>query len=440
MEGSEDEEEMSYIGQQNDQPDRQQDNQHDNQLQYSFEDQFKQLYELTPDPKRKEFLDDLFSFMTKRGTPVNRIPIMAKQVLDLFELYKLVVHHGGLVEVINKKIWREITKGLNLPSSITSAAFTLRSQYMKYLYPFECDRENLSTPEELQQAIDGNRREGRRLSNGQYVDVALSLAAGGSGISGNSIVGNNGSMGNGGHTNGGPAKGHPSNGGHTAHIKTETGGSGSGSAFSGGFLFNGGPSNGGPSNGRPTNSGLPYLGMTVTQPLSLVKRNSTATPSGASSSEEDSVPIHSLSRNPMLALASAQAIASAQAVALNLEPKRAMNGRQIDPNRDLHNNNHQNGAGSFKVNGSTVRHASSLSPSPSPSPSPPSSSSSSTSHNQGIDRNIPEVERILINAGMPAMHVKIDTNEGRDSTDSSLRVNMEINNMTYSGVLFPRMN
>ena len=62
------------------------------------------------------------------GTPVNRIPIMAKQVLDLYELYRLVVSKGGLVEVINKKLWREITKGLNLPSSITSAAFTLRTQ------------------------------------------------------------------------------------------------------------------------------------------------------------------------------------------------------------------------------------------------------------------------------------------------------------------------
>ena len=30
---------------------------------YSF-----QLYELSPDPKRKEFLDDLFNFMQKRGT------------------------------------------------------------------------------------------------------------------------------------------------------------------------------------------------------------------------------------------------------------------------------------------------------------------------------------------------------------------------------------
>ena len=129
---------------------------------YTFEEQFKQLYELSDDPKRKEFLDDLFQFMADRNQPVNRIPIMAKQVLDLYELYNLVVERGGLVEVINKKIWREITKGLSLPSSITSAAFTLRTQYMKYLYPYECAKRNFSRQEELQQAIDGNRREGRR--------------------------------------------------------------------------------------------------------------------------------------------------------------------------------------------------------------------------------------------------------------------------------------
>lgn len=137
---------------------------------WTFEEQFKQafsqLYELSDDPKRKEFLDDLFQFMQKRGTPVNRIPIMAKQTLDLYELFRLVVSKGGLVEVINKKLWREITKGLNLPSSITSAAFTLRTQYMKYLYPYECEKLKLSTPQELQAAIDGNRREGRRSSYG----------------------------------------------------------------------------------------------------------------------------------------------------------------------------------------------------------------------------------------------------------------------------------
>ncbi|CAN9512687.1 unnamed protein product [Ophioblennius macclurei] len=91
---------------------------------------------------------------------------MAKQVLDLYMLYKLVTEKGGLVEVINKKIWREITKGLNLPTSITSAAFTLRTQYMKYLYPYECEKRGLSSPSELQAAIDSNRREGRRQSYG----------------------------------------------------------------------------------------------------------------------------------------------------------------------------------------------------------------------------------------------------------------------------------
>ncbi|KAG7198141.1 hypothetical protein KM043_005560 [Ampulex compressa] len=132
----------------------------------------EELYEINDDPKRKEFLDDLFSYMQKRGSPINRLPIMAKSVLDLYELYNLVIARGGLVDVINKKLWQEIIKGLHLPSSITSAAFTLRTQYMKYLYPYECEKRRLSTPAELQAAIDGNRREGRRSSYGAYAGGA----------------------------------------------------------------------------------------------------------------------------------------------------------------------------------------------------------------------------------------------------------------------------
>ncbi|VDM42748.1 unnamed protein product [Toxocara canis] len=103
---------------------------------------------------------------------------MAKQVLDLYELYRLVVQHGGLVEIINKKLWREITKGLNLPSSITSAAFTLRTQYQKFLYDYECEREGLSSPADLQQAIDGNRREGRRNTSNtsNFAQIGYSIA------------------------------------------------------------------------------------------------------------------------------------------------------------------------------------------------------------------------------------------------------------------------
>ncbi|XP_075824198.1 AT-rich interactive domain-containing protein 3C isoform X1 [Microtus pennsylvanicus] len=142
---------------------------------WTYEEQFKQLYELDADPKRKEFLDDLFSFMQKRGTPVNRVPIMAKQVLDLYALFRLVTAKGGLVEVINRKVWREVTRGLSLPTTITSAAFTLRTQYMKYLYPYECETRALSSPGELQAAIDSNRREGRRQA---YTAVPLFSLAG----------------------------------------------------------------------------------------------------------------------------------------------------------------------------------------------------------------------------------------------------------------------
>ncbi|KAI3413957.1 hypothetical protein GPALN_011427 [Globodera pallida] len=130
---------------------------------WSYEEQFKQLYELSPtDLRRKEWLDDWLEFMRRIGKPVTRIPIMAKQVLDLYELYRLVVHHGGLVEVITKKLWREIAKGLSLPTSITSAAFTLRTQYEKYLFDFECERHHFSTLADLRSAIDANKREGGR--------------------------------------------------------------------------------------------------------------------------------------------------------------------------------------------------------------------------------------------------------------------------------------
>uniref|UniRef100_A0A3P9MAD6 AT-rich interactive domain-containing protein 3 n=1 Tax=Oryzias latipes TaxID=8090 RepID=A0A3P9MAD6_ORYLA len=52
---------------------------------------------------------------------------------------------------------------------INYAAFTLRTQYMKYLYPYECEKRGLSSPAELQAAIDSNRREGRRQSYGSVI-------------------------------------------------------------------------------------------------------------------------------------------------------------------------------------------------------------------------------------------------------------------------------
>ena len=38
-------------------------------------------------------------FIAALGTPITRVPIMAKQPLDLYKLYQHVVAKGGLLEV-----------------------------------------------------------------------------------------------------------------------------------------------------------------------------------------------------------------------------------------------------------------------------------------------------------------------------------------------------
>ena len=44
-------------------------------------------------------------------------------------------------------------------------------RYTKYLYPFECTKKSFSNPTELQSAIEGNKREGRRGSYGAYPEM-----------------------------------------------------------------------------------------------------------------------------------------------------------------------------------------------------------------------------------------------------------------------------
>ncbi|KAL5287503.1 ARID3A.2 family protein [Megaselia abdita] len=119
----------------------------------------QELYEINDDPKRIEFLNDYSSFLQRKATPITRLPVMSKQVLDLYELYRLVCEKGGVLEVINKKLWQDVIKRLRLPSSITSAAFTLRTQYIKYLYPYECEKKGFSSPSELNAVVELNKRE-----------------------------------------------------------------------------------------------------------------------------------------------------------------------------------------------------------------------------------------------------------------------------------------
>uniref|UniRef100_A0A3B4CMJ6 AT-rich interactive domain-containing protein 3 n=1 Tax=Pygocentrus nattereri TaxID=42514 RepID=A0A3B4CMJ6_PYGNA len=110
---------------------------------------FAKLYELDSDPNRKEFLDDLFTFMQKRGK------MFPSDWLDVYAL-----EDGGPAETCGLACGQETSLLLN----ITKCAYAVIIMYMKYLYPYECARKGLSSPNELQAAIDSNRREGRRPS------------------------------------------------------------------------------------------------------------------------------------------------------------------------------------------------------------------------------------------------------------------------------------
>lgn len=71
---------------------------------------------------------------------------------------------SGIIHVILSFLLCQIHECVQCSRSIWYLFDCFR--YMKYLYPYECDKRGLSNPNELQAAIDSNRREGRRQSFG----------------------------------------------------------------------------------------------------------------------------------------------------------------------------------------------------------------------------------------------------------------------------------
>ncbi|CAH2355929.1 hypothetical protein CLIB1423_39S00166 [[Candida] railenensis] len=81
----------------------------------------------SPKPKKNQ----LPSFL-------NKLPMIDKRPLDLYKLFRSVLMRGGFVEVINKKLWAQIGRELGYRGKImTSLSSSLKSSYMKILYPFE---------------------------------------------------------------------------------------------------------------------------------------------------------------------------------------------------------------------------------------------------------------------------------------------------------------
>lgn len=129
-------------------------------------DSLLKLYNLSEDPERRYFLDKLLLFNEDRGTPITQCPTISKQPLDVYRVYLAVKERGGFVEVTNAKRWKDIAGAIGVGAS-SSAAYTLRKQYMKLLLPFECkfDRGGIDPQPIINQVEASSRKKGKNTMN-----------------------------------------------------------------------------------------------------------------------------------------------------------------------------------------------------------------------------------------------------------------------------------
>uniref|UniRef100_A0A3B3BY74 AT-rich interactive domain 1Ab n=1 Tax=Oryzias melastigma TaxID=30732 RepID=A0A3B3BY74_ORYME len=103
------------------------------------------LYELGPEPERKMWVDRYLAFAEEKAMGMHNLPAVGRKPLDLFKLYVSVKEIGGLTQVNKNKKWRELATNLNVGTS-SSAASSLKKQYIQCLYAFECKVERGEDP------------------------------------------------------------------------------------------------------------------------------------------------------------------------------------------------------------------------------------------------------------------------------------------------------
>ncbi len=66
-----------------------------------------------------------------------KVPSIGGRELDLCKFFKAVILRGGYQRVSSFKLWKEIVNEFEIPSSCTSASFTLRNHYNRCLLQYE---------------------------------------------------------------------------------------------------------------------------------------------------------------------------------------------------------------------------------------------------------------------------------------------------------------
>ena len=89
---------------------------------------------VTGDRKRDQFVATLYKMHDAAGSPVVKIPLVAKVPLDLYSLHQLVQEHGGFAQVVKEKLWKPIAVELGISLKVcTDYGFRLRNHYERFL-------------------------------------------------------------------------------------------------------------------------------------------------------------------------------------------------------------------------------------------------------------------------------------------------------------------
>ncbi|KAJ8339219.1 hypothetical protein SKAU_G00360050 [Synaphobranchus kaupii] len=97
------------------------------------------------------FLNELYSYMKTRDTPIERIPHLGFKQIDLFVMFKTVHGLGGYNQVTAHQLWKQVYNKLGGNPRSTSAATCTRRHYEKLILPYECymrgeENKDLSLP------------------------------------------------------------------------------------------------------------------------------------------------------------------------------------------------------------------------------------------------------------------------------------------------------
>lgn len=89
--------------------------------------------------ERDKFLRDLNEFMEKRGTPIpyDNLPQLGGRRLNVYKLWLQVWSRGGYEAVCENKQWTEVRDAYQVPKTCTSASYSLKMYYQKWLYSYE---------------------------------------------------------------------------------------------------------------------------------------------------------------------------------------------------------------------------------------------------------------------------------------------------------------